>query len=99
MTVTPKGGRDEKILVATDGSEAAQAAMSWAADFAASADVKAVATTVVEPFQRSRPRTDRTQEVGHILEEWALPLTQRGVDCEFSVLNGEGSLHADPVHG
>ena len=78
----------KKILVATDGSEAAHVAVAWAAELAAATGAKAVAATVIEPPGFLGHRS--LDEGGRLLEEeWAAPLAEWRVDHEFAVLEGD----------
>lgn len=80
----------KKILVALDGSEAAQAAAAWAADLAWSIGAKIVAATVVEHAGTRRPGDAYPSDGERLLEEeWVVPLTARGIDLELAVMHGD----------
>jgi nucleotide-binding universal stress UspA family protein len=79
----------KKILVATDGSEPAQAAVGWSAGFVEAMHAKAVVATVIEPAESELGSAGQRRAIAHRLEqEWTGPLRTRGLDHESVV--GEG---------
>lgn len=80
----------KKILVATDGSEPAQAALRWSAQLVWIVGAKAAVMTVVEPFGPESETGHRVGEVASLLEEeWTAPFRGRGIDYELAVLEGD----------
>ena len=81
----------KKILVATDGSDGAQAGVAWAAGLVESLGAKAVVATVIEPSLESPGQNgDRWSQATHQLATaWVPPFEARGLDRELLVLEGD----------
>lgn len=81
----------KKILVATDGSVGAQAAVAWAAEFASAMRAKVVVASAWESTEAgSSDSADGRGLAAELLaSQWSAPLASRSVDHETVLLEGD----------
>ena len=84
------------LVVGTDGSENAAAAMSWVADFAGRVGARVVAVHTFEPLVHlgdAPPPVDfsalRQKALDRLLHDWCSPLRALPVEFEALVLEGD----------
>lgn len=81
----------KKILVATDGSPGAQAAVVWAAELASAVHAKVVLASAWESIEAgaSHAVQGRQAAADLLASEWCAPLASGGVDFEPVLLDGD----------
>ena len=84
------------IVVGTDGSSAATAAVRWTASLAAATGSEVVLATSAQPVTRNLPARDWPQEVealaARLTGDWSRPLQVAGVHFRIEVLDSSPAL-------